>query len=126
MSFINGTTYKQLAELYATGYRNQIASSDLYEDAVDVIVQLNVLEPEVDLLDVTYNTFLATRERLTGTTILLSAVRAINNHVINRGGFADINEYLLSESVSDLPSEWGKLSQDAGFPINQEYVEDGS
>lgn len=114
---ISGADYVSIATSYANA-RNAVLSSVGYLfEAVYTIVQLDVVEPEVDLLIEFFNSYQINTDLFRSPVSFLSAVRRINNHVINRGGFATVSAYLTSEGVT-VPQAWADLSSAVGFDLS--------
>ncbi len=121
MSVISGTDYRAIAEDYASSRISNLAAKDGLYDAVYLIVLLNTLQPEVDLLSTFWDAYNIQLDTLTSPTLYLSAVRALNNHVLTRGGYTDIDDYLQHEGVT-VPQAWADLSSEAGYPISNTYI----
>ncbi len=68
-----------------------------------------------------YSAYTVSDTSLKSIYLYQTAISALNNHVITRGGYADINEYFLAESVT-VSSTFAELSGMAGFSIDGDYI----
>lgn len=117
MAVIAGTDYLDIATAYANARDQIIAAKDFFFDAVYIIVLLNEIKPEVDLLNDFWDSYNLNIDTLEAVTLFLAAVRSINSHVVFEGGFATVDEYLVSEGIL-VPQTWADLSAEAGFTID--------
>lgn len=123
MAVISQRDYKTVATDIANGYDSQTLATGDYFDAVYQIVLLQSIRPEVDLLNVYFSTYQVMTDILTSTSSLLGAVRALNNHVLNQGGYANIDAFLDDASgnmygAGRVPQTWADLSSQAGYTIS--------
>ena len=120
---ITYTQYKALADQYAQAVLTISKSQTYLYDAVYDVVLYDDLLPSVDLLDPFYDVYTRGVNVTAATTGLLEAVRAVNAHVINRGGYSDINSYLgvNNANLNKLDTNWATLSSQAGYAINAAY-----
>jgi len=123
LGLINAADYKIISDYYA-GARDKelLANGDLF-DAVYHVITLNELAQEVDLLAKYWSTYLITANFVETPSGLMPAVTALNNHVIVRGSYEDINEYFADNLGLLISSTWQTLSSDAGYDISNTYVE---
>lgn len=121
MAVIKGNDYLQIAEAYANARNEVLSAKQFLYDAVYLIVLLDEIEPEVDLLSDFWDTYNINLDTLEAPTLLLSAVRSLNNHVLIAGNYATVDAYLASESVT-VPQTWADLSAEAGFTISSSYI----
>lgn len=123
MAVIRQDDYKTIATDMANGFDSQSLAKGDYFDAVYQIVLLQSIRPEVDLLNVYFSTYQVMTDILLSSSSLLGAVRALNNHVLNEGGYSNIDAY-LDDTTGDLsgtttiPQTWADLSDQAGFSIS--------
>jgi hypothetical protein len=126
---ISHDDYKKIADQYA-GIMNDYGTtqSQLYA-AVEYIVLLQVVNPEVDLLTPFWNAYLSvsnTAMAFARNSMMIDAVRALNNHILNYDNAASINtaydtidKYLAdstgqgSSMANALQQTWADLSQEA-------------
>lgn len=123
MAVISGANYVKIATSYGNA-RDQILSSiQFLFDAVYEVVLIKEIIPEVDLLDEFYNSYQINSNVFKSPVTLLQAVRSLNNHVLNRGGFADINAFFAAQPHGTVvPRAWADLSSAVGFSIHNIYV----
>lgn len=114
---ISGEDYVSIATSYANA-RNAVLSSVGYLfEAVYTIVQLDVVEPEVDLLTEFFNSYQINTDLFRSPVSFLSAVRRINNHVINRSGFTTVSAY-LDDQNEFVPQAWADLCAAVGYDVS--------
>tara|TARA_Y100000310_G_C20653508_1_gene800741 strand:+ start:1293 stop:1664 length:372 start_codon:yes stop_codon:yes gene_type:complete len=121
-SVISGTDYRAIAVEYSDAFTKQTAMKQDFFDAVYIIVQLNVIIPEVDLLQRFWGNYLVNTDSAKSKENFLSPVRVLQNHVIQRGGFATIDDYLVSEGIT-VPKNWADLSDAVGFTISAANID---
>lgn len=114
---IGGADYVSIATSYANARTAVLSSVSYLFEAVYTIVQLDVVEPEVDLLTEFFNSYQINADLFRSPVSFLSAVRRLNNHVLNRGGFTTVSAYLTSEGVT-VPQAWADLSSAAGYDLS--------
>ena len=130
MAVISGQDYYDIASYYASAMdRLDEVSEDLW-DAVYEVVMLQVVDPEVDLLNQFYSAYQINSNITTARSTYLAPVRTIQNHVIFRSDpnyVQNVNDYIWLNVVQPLglliPEQWAELSRRAGFPIDDSYVE---
>lgn len=119
---ISSTDYLSLATAYGNAStRSSYVKQDLY-DAAYIVVLLSTFEPTIDLFNVFYDSYKINSYKYDNNTILLPPVRALNNHIISRGGYATIDAYLAANSLL-VPCTWAKLCQQAGYTISSAYID---
>lgn len=126
-TLISTSDYKAIAGYYGsiktllgnvTGY--------LYS-SVTRIALINDVEPTYDLMNDFYSSYAVNSVAMTSTIPLLAAVRKINSHVLNRGGYSsigatgDTTSYLTSTSTT-VPQSWADLSAAAGQTIDASHI----
>lgn len=117
MAVINGSDYVEIAQAYADSRDSVLGGKQGLYDAVYLIVLLNVIKPEVDLLNTFWDTYQIQLNMLNAATLFLQAVRAINQHALLEGGHANIDEYLVEQGQT-VPQTWADLSAEAGYTIS--------
>jgi len=119
MAYIDLTNYQSLINDYADARQQTLSAIDYLETAVQTVVDLDVLEPELDLLRPFYDTYLLASDTWGSTTTYNAAVRALQNHIINRSDYDDVDDWLNAQSISyRVPYYWAELSEAAGFPYS--------
>jgi len=123
---ITYASYKQLADYYAASRHVVLKSKDYLYDAVYSVVLFDELFPSYDLLTPTYNAYVRVDGEYHSPSSLLEAIRAINNHVISRGSYANVNEFLAvnNAQLNKLDTKWANMSAEAGYVINAAYYTD--
>ena len=119
---ISQTEYRNIALDYAAAYERLLEPNDFLYDAVYRVVLLQVVIPEVDLVNPFYDAYNITFNNSDIPSSMIDAVAAINNHVINRGGFDDVDAYLDAGPIT-VPSGWATLSELAGFTIDASNID---
>jgi hypothetical protein len=109
--------FNDIATYYATARTNVQGASTYLLNACTTIVSSDVIEPNIDLLPTFYNTYLSIHYELVSDARYLSAVRAINNHVLQRTDFDDIDAY-LEDTGATVPQGWADLSTQVGSTIS--------
>jgi hypothetical protein len=125
-TILSGTNYTTLSDYFAD-LRAQLDGAVHYlYDAVQLIVQLDDTEPTIDLLQEFYNVYIAQTSALQSNAPFLSVVRALNNHVIRRGGYSSLNSFLGDNTktggTTSLDENWANMCEDAGYDIHSNYV----
>ena len=121
-NLISAADYKILADYYSAARNRELLVNDDLFDAVYHIVLLNELQPEVDLLNIYWNSYLLSANRFETPSSLLTSVRALNNHVVVRGNYDDINEYFAANAGLEIDETWQSMSSDVGYDISDTYV----
>lgn len=122
MAVISGTDYRLVADEYSDAYNTAQDIKDYLFNAVYRIVLLQVIMPEVDLLQVYWNSYLVNTPIYTSSVNFTAAVKAMQSHVLVRGGYDTVDEYLAAEGVL-IPAGWAAISADSGYPISSTYIE---
>jgi len=116
MAYINFTSYQSVIDNYSFARAFVQEAVDYLEAAVEDIVLLNVVQPEVDLLQSFWNTYLLGRDTFGTTSTFLEAVRALQNHIIVRSDDSTVSAWLDDQdSAYQVPNQWADLSEDAGY-----------
>ena len=68
-----------------------------------------------------YSAYTVSDTSLRSIYLYQTAISALNNHVITRGGYADINAYFSAENVQ-VSSTFAELSGMAGFDIDGAHI----
>jgi hypothetical protein len=125
---ITGTDYLAIATYYASARSNNLGSVTYLYDAVYKIVLSDSVYPTIDLVNEFWTSYLINTDIYRSPTTYLSAVRAINNHVINRAGndgngdpITDINDYLADQNIT-VPLGWADLCKVTGVLICRNYI----
>jgi hypothetical protein len=90
--------------------------------AVNTVAAISLIEPTYDLITDFYNSYTVNGTNMTTNVPLLAAVRKLNSHILNRGGYASINAFLADGAGRSVPQSWATLSEAAGQTISGEYI----
>jgi uncharacterized membrane protein YkvA (DUF1232 family) len=82
---------------------------------------LQEVQPEVDLLDEFWNSYLINSTSWDSDSNLLSAIRKINQHVLLRGGYATLDLYLAATGTK-VYQTWADLCLEAGYTISPDNI----
>jgi len=129
MAVISGQDYYDISVEVASAREVTLQAKDDMYAAVYKIVLLQVVYPEVDLLNDYWTSYNATMSLYDAPAPLLQAVSSLQSHVLNRGGYDTVDEYVYNEIYAPtggtllLPYYWGQLSASAGYTINSLYVQ---
>jgi len=118
---ISGANYSTIATQYANARDQAVSAVGYLFESVYQIVILNDIIPEVDLLQTFYNAYLINNDLLKSPVNFLPAVRALNNHVLNRGDAASIDAFLTEAAVT-VPATWAALSLTSGHAISEDNI----
>ena len=117
---ISGTDYLAIATYYSSARAANIGSVDYLYDAVYKIVLSTQFFPTIDLINEYWTSYKINADIYRSPSTYLSAVRAINNHVVNRAGttsggesITNVNEYLVDENIT-VPMGWAELCKATG------------
>lgn len=122
MPVITGSEYRKIAVEYASARDRQIAMKQDFFDAVYIVVLLQVIVPEVDLLNRLWGNYLVNADNINSNENFLSAVRTVQNHVVTRSDFTTIDAYLVDEGIT-VPQGWADLSALVGYPISSSNID---
>ena len=112
---ISGTDYLAIASYYTDARASNLGSVDYLYDAVYKIVLSTQFYPTIDLINEFWTSYQINADIYRSPSTYLSAVRAINNHVVNRAGstVSDLNDYLEAEAIK-VPMGWAELCKATG------------
>lgn len=120
-TIISPANYVKLSDYYADLRANISAQQHYLYDAVYAIVLFDDVEPTLDLLQ-PFNDTYTQQHNVLGTTAPFHAVaRALNNHVLRRGGYVSMDEYFHENSVM-VDQNWADICSDAGYTISDTYI----
>lgn len=122
MAVISGENYVSIATSYANARDAVLSSVSYLFEAVYTIVQIDVIEPEVDLLGEFFQSYQINTATFRSPVSFLSAVRRLNNHVLNRSDFTTVDAY-LTDAVVTVPQTWADLSLAAGYQISSGNID---
>lgn len=125
-TLIDRQDYKSISDEYASAWDAVLSSNDYLYSAVHTIVELDDIYPEVDLLNPFWQSYLLSVDQIETPSPLLAAVRALNTHILVRGGYADVNAYYAANQTAPAllaKPTWQYLSEEAGYDISDTYLE---
>jgi hypothetical protein len=121
MAVIGGSDYRSLTLEYAAARDSHLSMKQDFFDAVYLVVRLNVLDPEIDMLNLLFGNYQVNTGVVNSQEMFLSAVRTIQNHIVRRSGLT-IDGYLESEGVT-VPQTWADMSARVGFTISASNID---
>jgi hypothetical protein len=121
---ISGQDYLSIATYYANARASNLGSVEYIYDAVYKIVLSTQFYPTIDLINEFWTSYQINADIYRSPSTYLSAVRAINNHVVNRAGSTveDLNDYLADESLQ-VPLGWAELCKSTGVLVCRAYIQ---
>tara|TARA_Y100000310_G_scaffold246263_1_gene251489 strand:- start:2044 stop:2415 length:372 start_codon:yes stop_codon:yes gene_type:complete len=122
MAVISGSDYRAIVIKYAEARSKNLNMRQDFFDAVYLTVLLQSIDPEIDLLNRFHGNYLVNTQLIDSQEAFLSAVRAMQTHVINRSSATTVDEYLDAEGIT-VPRIWADLSLAAGFPIASSNID---
>ena len=121
MAVLDGQIYLTIATNIATARDNIVSVVDNFYSNVYEIVLLDDIQQTLDLLEPMYSAYSVSDTSLRTITLYQTAISALNNHILTRGGYSNINQYLAAEGI-DVPQTFADLSSLAGFPIDASNI----
>lgn len=123
MAVISQEDYRDIAIAYANARDQVLEAKQFLFDAVYIIVLFDEIQPSVDLLSTFWDTYNINLDTLNAPTLLISAIRAINQHVLQEGGFDDLDAFLVHGDGILVPQRWADLCSAAGYTISSSNIE---
>ena len=124
MATITKTDYLSIAG-YIASIRTQLDTISPYlYNCANIVVLNNNFDPTIDLINPFYNTYITQSRAFDSNAGLLDVVRALNNHVLARSGFATIDLFLASTSngsASTVDQNWADMSAEVGVTITRTH-----
>jgi hypothetical protein len=115
-------------QLIATNVGNIKLGSDQIatwlNNATQVVADINDPAVTVDLAIDFINSSKSNSTFYSNFNGILGSVRKLNSHVINRGGYADINAYLQENNIT-VSQGWADLCALTGMTIDSGYISTG-
>jgi hypothetical protein len=122
MAVLDGQIYLTIATNIATARDSILSAVDDFYSNVYEIVMLNDIQQTLDLLEPLYSAYTVSDTSLRTITLYQTAISSLNNHILTRGGYSNINQYLTAEEV-EVPQTFADLSSLAGFPIDESHIQ---
>lgn len=121
-SLISQEDYRDIAISYANARDQFLGAKQFLFDAVYTIVLFDNIQPSVDLLSTFWDAYNINLDTINAPTLLISSVRAINQHVLREGGYSDIDAFLVAGDGVLVPQTWADLSATAGYTISSSNI----
>jgi len=123
MAVIGGTDYSSIAvDMANASLQMQSASQEVW-DSVYTIVLLQLVIPEVDLLNYFYAAYQVVFQG-TGTSLLIPPIRILQRHVVANSVYADPSAYIRNVVPGgQVPEEFSMLSAQAGYTLDADVIE---
>ncbi len=124
VNVINATDYQAIEqELTYAILRGKKSSQDMY-DATYTILLNDQIFPQVDLLNVFYNSYVSVSNTVTNNAVnsgIGDAIRALQSHVITRSGgaYASINDYYADSGGIQVYESFADVSASVGYVIDE-------
>lgn len=123
MAEISSTSYETIATLYHNAIAQVAGVADYYYDAAHEVLLIDEFNPELDLLKPFWQAYLSASSAYAGAPLsAVSAVRALQEHIVNRSSEGDINTWLTNKSLTSLPANFVSISLQAGFDLSTSQV----
>jgi len=117
MAFITGSEYITIANKISDARDALLGTVDDIFDTVYEIVQFGSRDKELDVLAPFFNVYQIASGNYKSTTTLNAAIRAINNHVLRRSSYDDMDDFLSSEGVQ-ITQTYADMSNALGYSIS--------
>ncbi|KKL54283.1 hypothetical protein LCGC14_2266960 [marine sediment metagenome] len=139
MAVISITDYRAIMTNYADAQTQLVGISDEYYNAAYTVLNVNVFNPEIDLLVAFHNAYVVSQGAYASAPIsAVNAVNALQNHILNQsvsvdGGsgitagdkYDDINDYYSDYPASFallIPQAFATISGQAGHTIDSAHI----
>ena len=118
MSVLTKAQYQVISTNLGSQWAKFKEIGELANDALVYVVQLNEVDPEIDMLFDFYPHSL--KWGLSRINEWRSVVTSLQSHVINRSGLS-LNDYLTANGIK-VTEDFAELSSGLGFPINPSHI----
>jgi hypothetical protein len=128
MAYISAALYKQIADDLAKARLAELNVRTDILDAVEGIVDLQVstggIDIEPDLLDEFWSLYQSESSQTVTPAKYLSAISVLNQHVIDKSDYTDINDFISTEGGGfTVYEKFADMSSDAGWTIDHDNTE---
>jgi hypothetical protein len=120
-STITPELYKYISDKYGIVYHKAKYSLNNTQEAVIYIAKLNNVDAKIDLL----KPIRGTQKDFNQNKIisnLYPAVNKLNNHVLDRTGTTNINDWLYENNIKVI-RDWANLCEQTGMTIDEENID---
>lgn len=122
MAAISFAKYQNISTELGTARASMVAAITNMFNAVYEVAVLDDIQSTLDLLQPMYAAYQLADNNLRSINNFTSAVTALNNHVVRRGGYTTVNDFLYANSATDLiDSEFVAMSNTLGYDIDEIY-----
>ena len=122
MAVISSTTYLGIATELGTARAAMVSAIDNMFNAVYDVAILDDIQATLDLLQPMYAAYQLADNNLRSINNFTSAVTALNNHVVRRGNYTTLNDYLYAIGATNLvDAEFVTMSNTLGYDIDLVY-----
>lgn len=124
---ISNSDFQTIATAYGHVQSQLSNISGYLYSAADTVAKLDDIYPTYDLINDFVQSYTVNSTSMTTNTPLLAAVRKLNQHITNRGGYTSIGRTddatsYLAQTSQTVPASWAELSAAAGEPIDDSYI----
>lgn len=130
MSVLSHSDYRAIAQNFAAARERLTETDSFLFDSVYRVVILGAILPEVDLVAPLWSAYLQNGGSASVPANYIAAVKAVNQHVLSRGGFTSVDAYLTattlngaSTSAITVPAAWAEMSATAGYTISNANID---
>ena len=124
MGSINFTTYDTLSTQLGTARTAMLgAITNIYNNVVTV-AELDDVEATLDLLQPMYAAYQLADNNLRSINNFTSAITALNNHVVRRGNYTTVNDFLYANvgtATNGVNDAFVTMSNTLGYDIDAVY-----
>lgn len=125
MAAISFAKYQSISTDLGTARASMVAAIQYMFNAVYEVAVLDDIQSTLDLLQPMYAAYQLADNNLRSINNFTSAVTALNNHVVRRGGYATVNAFLDANNADAggglIDSEFVDMSNTLGYGIDQIY-----
>lgn len=122
MAVINSATYLEIGSQLGTARAAMVSAIDNMFNAVYEVAILDDIQATLDLLQPMYAAYQLADNNLRSINNFTSAVTALNNHVVRRGNYTTLNDYLYAiNATSSVDAEFVTMSNTLGYDIDAVY-----
>jgi hypothetical protein len=122
MAVISSQKYLDIATELGTARTSMLSAITNMFNAVYDVAILDDIQSTLDLLQPMYAAYQLADNNLRSINNFTSAVTALNNHVVRRGNYTTLNDYLYAiGATNSVDSEFVSMSNTLGYDIDEVY-----